>query len=67
MRDEDRVARNMSRKTKINQHCLDLDKYIIMNATYTKISVDDKSICNVISYLSTQLHIKLDTNKIHSS
>ena len=38
-RDKDRVAINMSRRTNLNHHCINLDKYIIMNATYAKQSI----------------------------
>ena len=55
------------RRTEIVKHAIALDKFTLMNVTYAKQHFSEKTICEVIEYLSVQLLTKLPKHIIFPS
>ena len=69
MRDEERVKRDKGRRIDMVRYAITLNKLTIINATYPKQSFSEKSISEVISYLSNSLGVRLILweNILHNS
>ena len=60
LRDEARTANKQKQRTELNTSNINLDQYTMMNTTYAKAPFNDRTICEVLNYLSIHLNVKLD-------
>ena len=67
LRDEKRLDNNVGRRTDLNKHCVCLDQYTLMNATYAKSPFTAKTICEAISYLCLHLDAAFDKEQSFES
>ena len=63
IRDEERISKQKGRQTDIVKYAIKLDKYMLMNDTYAKQHFSEKTISEVLIFLSGQLKANVDINK----
>ena len=67
MRYNDCFQNDKGRRAYLVRHAINLDKYTMMNSTYTNPPFSDKTISKVISYPSIQVGAKLNSCIKHKS
>ena len=67
LRDKARTINKQKQRTELNTSNINLDQYTMMNATYAKAPFNDRTICEVLNYLSIHLNVKLDWGQQFSS
>ena len=67
MRDENRALAGDFRRTDIVKQTICLDSFTMMNAAYAKHIFTSKTISEVLSHISTQVNVTLDTSKVYKS
>ena len=66
-RDMSRLADAGAQRTDLTKHCVFLDNFTIMNASYAKKCFSEKTISEIISHVSSTLNVKLNINMTFES
>ena len=55
-----RLVDTGTQRTDLTKYCMFLDNFTIMNVSYAKNCFSEKTICEIIAYMSKAIKIKLD-------